>query len=111
MAKIEMSDCPSCGGFGDHGVEEESGCLYVCYCCGGSGLVPESMAIESKRAAAWAFYVESEKHIRERARLGVPHGYSYYFDEYDGELVLVPPRGARVPPPLRCIDGDDDIPF
>ena len=29
--------CESCDGFGDHGVEEESGCLYVCYACGGTG--------------------------------------------------------------------------
>ena len=29
--------CESCGGFGDHGVEEDTGCLYVCYACGGTG--------------------------------------------------------------------------
>jgi hypothetical protein len=29
--------CSSCDGFGDHGVEEESGCLYACYACGGTG--------------------------------------------------------------------------
>ena len=28
--------CPSCGGCGDHGYDEE-GCLYVCYGCGGTG--------------------------------------------------------------------------
>ncbi len=31
--------CQSCDGFGDHGVEEESGCLYTCYACGGTGRI------------------------------------------------------------------------
>lgn len=35
--------CPSCDGFGDHGVEEESGCLYVCYGCGGTGKYNEGV--------------------------------------------------------------------
>jgi DnaJ-class molecular chaperone len=29
--------CPSCGGMGDHGVEEDTGCLFTCYSCGGTG--------------------------------------------------------------------------
>jgi len=29
--------CESCDGFGDHGVEEETGRLYICYSCGGTG--------------------------------------------------------------------------
>ena len=29
--------CESCDGFGDHGVEEETGRLYVCHACGGTG--------------------------------------------------------------------------
>lgn len=29
--------CESCGGFGDHGFEEETGNPYVCYACGGTG--------------------------------------------------------------------------
>jgi len=29
--------CFSCGGMGDHGVEPDTGCLYICYGCGGSG--------------------------------------------------------------------------
>jgi hypothetical protein len=28
--------CTHCGGFGDHGLDED-GCLYVCYGCGGTG--------------------------------------------------------------------------
>ena len=31
-----LNECESCGGFGDHGVDED-GCLYVCYGCGGTG--------------------------------------------------------------------------
>ena len=29
--------CESCDGFGDHGIEEETGRLYICYSCGGTG--------------------------------------------------------------------------
>jgi hypothetical protein len=29
--------CPSCGGTGDHGVEPDTGCLFVCYSCAGTG--------------------------------------------------------------------------
>lgn len=35
--------CMSCDGFGDHGVEEETGCLYVCYGCGGTGKYNEGV--------------------------------------------------------------------
>ena len=30
--------CESCGGFGDHGYEEESGMPYTCYACYGTGI-------------------------------------------------------------------------
>ena len=34
----EQSDvCESCGGWGYHGIEEESGLPYVCYSCCGTG--------------------------------------------------------------------------
>lgn len=33
----ENNICPSCGGFGDHGCDED-GLLYVCYACSGTGL-------------------------------------------------------------------------
>jgi hypothetical protein len=29
--------CYSCGGWGDSGVEPETGLLYICFTCGGSG--------------------------------------------------------------------------
>ncbi len=35
--------CPSCGGHGDHGLDED-GCLYVCYGCGGTGKYHEVAA-------------------------------------------------------------------
>ena len=31
--------CESCGGFGDHGYEEETGCAYTCYACYGTGFI------------------------------------------------------------------------
>jgi DnaJ-class molecular chaperone len=34
--------CPRCDGFGDDGIEEESGHPYTCFYCGGTGLVDES---------------------------------------------------------------------
>lgn len=106
--KIEMADCPSCGGFGDHGVEEESGCLYVCYACGGSGRVEASIAAAARRDCSWSLFIRAEGAIHKRIELGVPHGYGYYIDEYEG-VVLVPPPGARLPPPPPCYS--DDIPF
>ena len=32
-----MNVCPSCEGCGDHGVEEDTGCLFTCYGCDGTG--------------------------------------------------------------------------
>lgn len=29
--------CPSCHGYGHHGYEEDTGCLYSCYACGETG--------------------------------------------------------------------------
>lgn len=33
--------CDSCDGTGDHGIEEESGCLYTCYACCGTGRISQ----------------------------------------------------------------------
>jgi len=33
--------CPRCDGFGDQGIEEESGHPYTCFYCGGLGVVPD----------------------------------------------------------------------
>jgi hypothetical protein len=100
-------DCPSCGGWGDQGYDE-AGCRYACYFCGMSGLVDEAVAAEWKRNEAWGAYVSAEKAIRERAELGVPPGWGYYFDEYEG-LVLVRPRGLK--PEVMDEPEWDDIPF
>lgn len=37
------NECPSCGGCGDHGTDEE-GRMYVCYGCGGTGKYHSSAA-------------------------------------------------------------------
>lgn len=38
MAYYETQDiCPSCHGDGDHGFEPDTGRLYVCFGCGGTG--------------------------------------------------------------------------
>jgi hypothetical protein len=38
LTQAEATDtCMRCGGWGDHGVEEETGCLYTCYACGETG--------------------------------------------------------------------------
>lgn len=38
--QVKNVECPSCGGYGDHGIEEDTGFLYICYRCGGMGYVP-----------------------------------------------------------------------
>ena len=42
-------DCPSCYGYGDHGVEEDTGALYACYTCGCSGSVRLSQLSDEER--------------------------------------------------------------
>jgi hypothetical protein len=38
LAQAEATDtCIRCYGLGDHGFEEETGCRYICYSCGGTG--------------------------------------------------------------------------
>lgn len=98
--------CPKCAG----GVEFDSeGGLLSCYFCCDTGEVDSAVAAEYERNAAWGYYVSAEKAIQKRATLGVPAGYGYYFDDYDGSLVLVPPPGENVAMPLWCVDND--IPF
>lgn len=102
-----MADCPACDGYGFDGNDEE-GKPYACYSCGCSGRVPAKVAADYWRDARWASYVYAERGVIERARLGVPAGWSYYRDDYDGEIVLVPPRGERVAAPVGEFE---DIPF
>ena len=103
--------CPKCAG----GVEFDSeGGRLSCYFCCDTGEVDAAVAAEFERDAAWACYVAAEKRIVERAALGVPHGWAYYFDEYEG-VVMVPPRPAKKLPPgpawEAVAEEFDDIPF
>lgn len=107
MSKL-FGECPSCDGFGDHGIDE-AGCWLVCYACGGSGKVPAEVAIEARRDRAWSDYVAAEAAIKRRVELGVPHGWSYRFDDWDG-LVLIPPRVAVAAAPVAA-EEFEDIPF
>jgi len=104
MAKLAL--CPRCCGIPDF---DEDGRAFTCYFCCDTGTVDKWVADSHARDAAWHYYVECERRIAERAALGVPAGYGYYFDDYDGTLVLVPPQGRNVALPLHCIDND--IPF
>lgn len=103
----KFGECPSCDGFGDHGIDE-AGCWMVCYGCGGSGKVLAEAAIEAGRDRAWSFYVAAEAAIKRRVELGVPHGWSYRYDEYDGDVVLIPPRMEATP---VAAEEFEDIPF
>lgn len=106
-AREPMADCPSCDGYGFDGCDEV-GAPYACYFCGCSGRVLASVAAAHWRDASWFAYVSAERAVIERARLGVPAGWSYYRDDYDGEIVLVPPRGERV---AVAVGEFEDIPF
>lgn len=104
-------ECPRCDGYGNDGFDEV-GAPYACYYCGCSGWADAGAVAAERRDEAWAFFVAAERAIVERARLGVPDGWSYYYDEDVGELVMVPPRQKLYPAvamPLHCVDND--IPF
>ena len=91
MAK--MVDCPRCGGIPEY---DDEGRPYSCFFCCDAGVVPEGWALEDARAAAWAYYISAEKAIEQRVALGVPAGWSYRLDEYEG-VVMIPPRELTVP--------------
>jgi hypothetical protein len=103
-----MITCPSCAGYGFTGHDEE-GREYTCYRCFATGSVDKAAAEmeAADEARAEAEYAAAE--AAKRAALGVPEGFGYYIDEYEGEVVLIPPRAARAPAP--AVDFDDDIPF
>ena len=67
----KFGECPSCDGFGDHGIDEE-GCWMVCHACGDSGKVPAEVAIEARRDRAWSYYVAVEAAIKRRAPVAAP---------------------------------------
>lgn len=108
MAKMVL--CPRCCGFPEF---DEEGKLYSCYFCCDSGMVPEAVAAAEARDAAWARHVSAERAIKRRIELGVPAGWGYYIDEYEG-VVMIPPR-KLVAPKVWGADAvsemDDDIPF
>jgi hypothetical protein len=104
-----MAECPLCDN-GFTGVEEDSGRPYSCYACGESGWMPTEAVTEYWRERAWQTYLAAEASIRERARLGVPPGWRYWFN--DGEICMAPPRGVKPPSPAPVgADEWDDIPF
>ena len=49
--KAPTADCPSCDGFGDHGLDEDNR-PYACYRCGCTGVVPlaERLAYDAEQA-------------------------------------------------------------
>jgi hypothetical protein len=107
-----MAECPHCDA-GFNGVDE-SGRGYSCYACGESGWMPAASVAAHWRDVAWNAYVAAEKAIVLRVELGIPEGYGYYYDDESGEMVLVPPRGARALAPAAApalAEEFDDIPF
>lgn len=96
MPELFKVQCPSCDGFGDHGIEEESGCRYACYACGMSGVIMVDAA--GKAAMAWQRYLEAERDIEIRLH----------------SKALEAQRAAERRPswPARLYEGElDDIPF
>lgn len=103
--KPKYVTCPRCGGSPDF---DEDGRPYTCYFCCDTGSVTEEIATEEARGAAWAYYVSTEAAIIKRAKLGIPPGWRWYFDQETGELVKVLPRGAVA---TQAADAWEDIPF
>jgi len=104
--KQEMVPCTKCDGYGYDGVDE-SGHPYTCYHCCETGWITKAAADQEARDVA---AYEAEKAIEVAARrkaLGVPEGYGYYIDEYEGTVVLITPRGRH----QAMVAVDDDIPF
>lgn len=104
LAHRALVQCPSCGGWPEL---DETGRPYTCFrCCDTGWITKAAYEEEARHEAAY----EAERAAAEAARrqaLGVPEGYGYYIDEYDGDVVLIPPRGTT---PVVGF-GDDDIPF
>lgn len=115
MTNLIKIRCDSCDGYGDHGVEEESGCLYACYACGMTGFL--MVTAEQKARMAWeahkaadALILEGVAEAKRRAELGVPDGWYYYFCEHSGDVVMKPLRG-HAPAPVAMDLEWDEIPF
>jgi hypothetical protein len=102
----EMVACTQCGGDGNTG-QDEDGRYFTCYRCCETGSIPRAEAEQEAREAAQAARDRAAQIAAERSRLGVPDGYGYCFDDYDGTLVLIAPRRAQAPQVVEF----EDIPF
>ena len=101
-----MAECLECD-MGFNG-QDEDGRYYSCYACCETGWMPAQAVADYWRDRAWQVYVAAEARIVERAKLGVPPGWSYYYDEWTGEMVMKPPRDYK---PSVAVEDYDDIPF
>lgn len=100
--------CPKCDGVYEF---DNEGGLLSCYFCCDEGAVQADVAAEYLRDVAWARYVYDEKAIQKRVALGVPAGWRYYIDEYEGNVVMIPPRELAQPKKADAVSELDDIPF
>jgi hypothetical protein len=102
----DLVSCTACGGYTEF---DDEGREYTCFRCCNTGFISRAAAEleEIVRESEHALYV-AETAARRKA-LGVPDGYGYYFDEYEGDIVLVPPPSERIALPLHCVDSD--LPF
>lgn len=99
--------CPKCDGVYEF---DNDGGRLSCYFCCDEGAVQADVAAEYLRDVAWARYVYEEKAIQKRVALGVPAGWRYYIDEYEGNVVMIPPR-ELAQPKADAVSELDDIPF
>lgn len=104
-----MTFCTKCGGDGNTGQDEE-GRYYTCYRCCETGWITQASADEELLGQAQYEAEQAAKVAAERKELGVPDGWGYYYDEWSGEMVFTPPRGAK-PEPCLAYLSDEEIPF
>jgi hypothetical protein len=100
-------DCPNCGGWGDTGIEQESGCRYACYSCGMSGKVSLDAAYE-QYVEETAGRAESDRaaDLREAQVLAA----GGYYDQEGGWVDVRPVAKRQLAAPVYD-DGSDDLPF
>jgi hypothetical protein len=103
-----MVECPKCGGYGYDGVDE-CGCPYTCYRCCETGFVTLASYEQELREEEQAKAEAEAEAIARRKEYGVPDGWGYRLDEYEG-VILIPPRPAPGAKPA-VVDYSDDIPF
>lgn len=106
--KEPMVVCPSCGGDGHTGMDED-GRYYTCYRCCETGMVTKASADAEEAEEARVMAELEAEAIARRKEYGVPDGWGYRLDEEEG-VILIPPRPAPGVKPV-AVDYDDDIPF